>query len=124
MKKKVLIVDDEEEIIAFMERFLKRLKISSICATSGEQAIALYDKKEIGFVFLDIKMGGMDGLTALEKIRQIDPEVKAIIITGNVSSSFTEKAKSLGALDYITKPLDLSEFKAKVDKYIINDTSQ
>lgn len=120
MAKRVLLVDDEVEIIDFLENFLKRFKLTSIKATSGEDALALYDKEQVDFVFLDIQLKAMDGISVLKELKRINPEVKVIMITGKSEDDFQEKAKSFGALDYITKPLDLSELKDKVYKYILD----
>lgn len=65
-EKKILIVDDEEEILAFMARFLKRLEIDSVTAVSGEDAIALYKKNNFDCVLLDIHLGGMNGVEVLK----------------------------------------------------------
>lgn len=123
MIKRVLLVDDEEEIVSFMERFLKRFKIVSIKATSGEQALQLYDKDTIDFVFLDIRMGGMDGFTVLKEIKRIHPAAKVIVIAGNIEKELAERAIRLGAIDVVSKPLDLSELKDIIEKYVLQDVS-
>lgn len=119
MKKSVLIVDDEVEIVQFLERFLNRLKIQTITALSGEEALAVYDKDKIGLVFLDIQMKGIDGLTVLEKLREKNPKARVIMLTGKAEREYQEKATSLGALDYITKPLDLGELREKITTYTL-----
>ncbi len=119
MAKKVLIVDDETDIVNFMERFLKRFKIAGVKASTGEQALTIFREDKIDFVFLDINMKGMDGLTVLTELRKLDPNAKVFMITGNQEQATREKAMSLGALDFITKPLDLNELKEKIEKYIL-----
>lgn len=112
-----LLVDDEVEIVDFMERFLKRLKISSTKATSGEEALRTYDKDAVDCVFLDLHMNGLDGFAVLEEIKKVNPEAKVIIIAGSADKASLERAKQLGAADYIMKPIDLSELKEKIDLY-------
>jgi DNA-binding NtrC family response regulator len=119
MTKHILLVDDEEEIVNFMEHFLKRLKITSTIATSGEQALDLYDKDKIDFVFLDIHLGGIDGFTVLKEMKAKNESVKVIVITGNSDKDQIERAKKLGAIDYIGKPLDLGDFRDKIEKYVL-----
>ena len=119
--KHVLLVDDEEEIVYFMQNFLKRFKISSATALSGEDALKVYDPGEIDFVFLDLRMGGIDGFTVFERLKLVNPEIKVIIIAGSSDIESMHKAKQMGAIDYITKPIDLSEFKKKIDKYILDE---
>jgi len=119
LKKSILLVDDEVEIVNFLANFLGRLGINTIKATSGEEALKLYDKDKIDFVFLDIQMQGIDGLTVLRRIKEVNPRARVIMITGKVDIVSQTKAKKGGALDYITKPLDLGELKEKVEKYIL-----
>lgn len=120
VRKKILIVDDEEEILAFMARFLKRLDIDSITAISGEEAIELYKKNTFDCVLLDIHLGGMSGVEVLKNLKKMDPKVKAMIITGNICSDLKTDVHNLGVLDYIQKPIDLSDFKEKILTYINN----
>jgi DNA-binding NtrC family response regulator len=120
VRKKILIVDDEEEILAFMARFLKRLEIDSITAISGEEAIELYKKNTFDCVLLDIHLGGMSGVEVLKNLKKMDPKVKAMIITGNICSDLKTDVHNLGVLDYIQKPIDLSDFKEKILTYINN----
>jgi len=117
--KHVLLVDDEEEIVVFMRNFLKRFKIASTSVTSGEEALKVYDPETMGFIFLDLHMDGIDGFTVFQTLKARNPEIKVIIIAGSNDKESMEKAKEMGALDYITKPIDLSDFKKKIDKYIL-----
>ena len=119
MEKRILIVDDEQDIVNFMEKFLKRFKISGVKAYSGEEALLLYDKNKIDFIFLDINMKGIDGLSVLAELKIINPDVKVFIITGSQGEEARKIALSLGALDFITKPLDLNDLKEKIEKYIL-----
>ena len=120
MEKSILLVDDEVEIVNFMESFLKRFKIHSIKATSGDEALRLYDKEKVGFVLLDIHMKGLDGFDVLKGIRKVDPDARIIMLSGSTDKEALEKAKSLGALDYIAKPIELADLKNKVKKYMLS----
>lgn len=119
MDKSILLVDDEKEIVNFLEHFLKRMKLPSIKATSGEEALDMYDKDKVHAVFLDIQMKGLDGLAVLREIKERDPEAQVIMITGRFEKEVQDKARELGALDYITKPLDLGDLKEKINRYIL-----
>ncbi len=119
MSKCILLVDDEIDVVNFLANFLRRFRINTIKATSGEEALELYSREKIDFVFLDIQMKGIDGLTVLKEIREMNPEAKVIMITGKADRNFFVRAKKEGALDYIIKPLDLGELRKKVEKYIL-----
>ena len=88
--------------------------------TSGEDALRVYDPKEMDFVFLDLHMNGIDGFTVFQRLKAVNPDVKVIIIAGSNDNDSMDRAKEMGAIDYITKPIDLSDFKKKIDKYILD----
>lgn len=119
MKKKVLIVDDEKEIVEFLERFLERLNIAVVTATSGNEALELYSKHMPECVLLDIQMPDIDGMTILKELRALNPDLKIIMITGKEEREFQEKAKKYGAVDYITKPLDLAGLSETIKKHVL-----
>lgn len=120
MSRKVLVVDDEQEIVDFMERFLIRKGISVVKAGTGELAVEICKKEMPDCVFLDIQMPGKDGISTLLELRQLNSSLKVIMITGKDDIDLKEKAARAGALDYITKPLDLSELHRKIQTYILN----
>jgi len=119
MKKQVLIVDDEEGILSFMESFLERDKISCLTAITGSEALELYDKKTTDLVILDIKLKDMDGFEVVKELIKIDPAVKIILISGKPEKDFESKAKQSGAVDYITKPVDLELLRKKVSMHLL-----
>jgi len=94
------------------------MKIEGIKAVSGKEAIDRYKKEPVDMVFLDIRLNDMSGFEVLDQIQKINPLVKTIMITGKANADFEEKARGLGVLDYITKPLDLAELKSKLGKYL------
>lgn len=116
--KKVLIVDDEKEIVDFMARFLKRLNIDSKTAISGEQALEFYKADKYDCVFLDIHLGGIDGIEVLKQLKLLNSDVKVVVITGSIGEESKEKIIKLGAIDYLQKPIVLSEFKEKIKNYV------
>jgi DNA-binding response OmpR family regulator len=117
MKKRVLLVDDEEGILSFMASFLEREKIASISATTGQDALDLYNEKT-DLVILDVKLEDMDGFEVVKELKKINPEVKVILISGKPEKSFAAKAKQLGVLEYVTKPIDLEWLRNKVVGYL------
>ncbi|MDD5194338.1 MAG: response regulator [Candidatus Omnitrophica bacterium] len=118
MKNKVLVVDDEKEIVDFLEHFLQRLNIEVFKAVDGSAAIDLYNLHSPDCTILDITMPGKDGLEVLREIRKTNPQATVIMLTGKEEQEYQEKAKKYGAADYITKPLDLAELNRKIKKYI------
>ena len=116
---RVLIVDDEVEITDFLCNFLKRFKVPSEKANDGKSAVEMFEKIRPEWVLLDIKMYDMDGFEVLKEIKKIDPNVKVMMITGKEDKESQQKAKRLGVLDYIVKPLDLDELHKKIQTYLL-----
>ena len=116
---KILVVDDEAEVADFLCNFFRRFKIDSEKALNGKDAIEMFSRIKPDWVCLDIKMPEISGLEVLKKIKEINPDVGAIMITGRDDKESQVKAKELGAVDYIVKPLDLEDLHKKIENYIL-----
>lgn len=101
---KLLLVDDEKGITESLQSFFKARGFNTITANSGEEALEQVKKAKPDIVFLDIRMRGMNGLDTLERIKRLDKGIKVIMLTIHEEQEMIEKAKSLGADEYITKP--------------------
>lgn len=104
-KIQLLVVDDS----AFMRSYLKRLLIDSDFevmaeASSGEEAIAIYERCQPDLVILDITLPKMDGIETLRKIIQLDPQAKVVMCSSLGQKYLIEKALKIGAKDFIVKP--------------------
>lgn len=119
--KKVLVVDDEVEITDFLCKFLSRFKIISSKANNGMEALRVFDQVRPDWLLLDIKMPDMDGFKLLEQLKEKDNPPRVMMITGRDDKESQDKAKKLGALDYIVKPLDLEELHKKINNYILKN---
>jgi len=117
---KVLVVDDEVEVGSFLCDFLKRLGLEAEKATCGEEALKLFNLVKPDWVFLDLKMPDLDGLEVLRRMKEINAGVQALMITGRDDELSESEAHSLGAKDYLIKPVDLDELRNKIKKYILN----
>lgn len=101
---KILLVDDEKGITDLLKTFFQERGFYVETADSGEQALEAIEKNKPNIMFLDIKMKNMDGLQTLEKVKKIDKNIKVIMLTVIEDKEIMEKAKNLGADEYITKP--------------------
>jgi two-component system response regulator AtoC len=104
-KPRVLIVDDEPDVVANWARLLGRGDYSCITATDGERALALLDKERPEIVLTDLKMPRVDGMQVLTRALDLDPDVVVIMITGHGSVESAVEAMRAGAFDYLLKPL-------------------
>jgi two-component system cell cycle response regulator len=105
---RVLLVDDEALTRQFYGDLLAEHGFVLFTAASGPEALDLLGRQEVDAVVLDIVMAGMSGLAVLERIREIDPDLPVIMLTGHVSSQNAIAALKLGAFDFIVKGLDHS----------------
>lgn len=102
--EKILIVDDEAFIRENLERILSEDGYQPISAACPEEAIRIVTEDEIGLVLLDLNLGSSSGLDVLRAMREIDPELLVIIITGYGTVESAVEALKIGAYDYIKKP--------------------
>ena len=101
---KLLFVDDEKGITASLRDFFAHRKFFVKAANSGEEALEMMKNDNFNIVFLDITMKGLSGLETLERIKKMDKKIKVIMLTVRNEKETIEKAKQLGADEYITKP--------------------
>lgn len=107
MKPLILIVDDEEGIRETLSEILEDEGYQVIMASTGEEAINIFQKEIPDLVFLDIWLPGMDGIEALRVIKNLKREVPVIMISGHGTIELVVKAMQMGARDFIEKPLSL-----------------
>ncbi|MCY2958148.1 MAG: sigma-54 dependent transcriptional regulator [Planctomycetota bacterium] len=116
LRERVLVVDDEPDMAESCCFLLTRAGYATSSAASGEAALQLVDKKSFAVVLSDIRMPRMSGLQLLALIKQRDPDVEVILITGHPEIQSAVAAIKQGAFDYLTKPYvekDLLERVAK-----------
>ncbi|MCM8832335.1 MAG: sigma-54 dependent transcriptional regulator [Candidatus Omnitrophica bacterium] len=104
MKEKILLIDDEELIRITLKDILEKEGYEVLIAEDGEKGFQKFQKEKPNLVLLDIKMPGMDGISLLQKIKNISPETIVIMITAYGSIPSAVQSMKLGAFDYITKP--------------------
>jgi DNA-binding NtrC family response regulator len=118
MKPKILIVDDEPDICKALEFLLKREGYSVTSANSGEDAIEKLKAESFDVVITDLKMGKVDGITVLEKAKEINHDMPVIMMTAFASIESAVEAMKKGASDYIVKPFLNEEIKLTIKKVI------
>lgn len=117
MKRQILIVDDEMDMLQLLKRSLEPdLNCKVETALSGEQALQLLERKIFDLVLADIKMPGMDGLELLELIKRENPDLTVVMMTGHGDIDMAVKAMKSGAYDFITKPFDHDALLLRLEK--------
>ncbi len=115
-KIKLLFVDDDKTFSKVMKKELAHMGYSVVCADCGEKAIDTFKKRNFEIIILDIKMPGIGGLNTLKCVKEIDPEVEVIMLTGRATIESAVESMKIGAYDYITKPCRLSELDMLLKK--------
>ena len=110
---KILICDDEKDIVSALKIYLEAEGYSALCAYSGQEALDLLRGEEVQLVLLDIMMPGLDGLAALAKIRERS-NVPVMFLTAKGEDTDKILGLNLGADDYVTKPFNPVELLARV----------
>jgi DNA-binding response OmpR family regulator len=113
---KVLIVDDEPHLRLLYETELRRAGLETMTACNAEQALEYVETMKPDLVVLDIRMAGMDGIEALQRILDMDNTIPVILNTAY--SSYKENFLTWSADAYITKSSDVSELLAKVKELL------
>ncbi len=111
---KILIVDDEPDQRELLKGFLENQGYDVLCAADGREAISLFRKEPIQVVLLDQRMPDMNGEEVLEKIKEINPLVRAMMITAYGAVNTAVNVMKLGADDFLEKPVDLSVLLEKI----------
>jgi DNA-binding NtrC family response regulator len=114
----ILLVDDDSAFRHVMSGELRRLGHDVTTAASAEEALAHLGGHETEIVLLDLRLPGMDGLTALKSIRERHPSVETIMLTGHGSIDTAIESIRVGAFDYVTKPCPLDEIQIRVERAI------
>ncbi|MGB9629052.1 MAG: sigma-54-dependent transcriptional regulator, partial [Thermodesulfobacteriota bacterium] len=110
-KDKILVADDEQSMREFLEIMLKKEGYKVFLAPNGEEVVKMIEKDIFDLVLLDIRMPKLDGISALKKIKSVNPETIVIMITAYASADSAIQAMKEGAYDYITKPFKVDEIK-------------
>ena len=108
-KARILVVDDQQEILESLEGILSDEGHEVMVAQDGQEALHLVQSDSPDVVFLDIWIPGIDGMQTLKAIKRISPECSVIMMSGHGTIETAVKAIKLGATDYLEKPLNLED---------------
>ena len=113
----VIVVDDDRGTLAVFNEFLEENGIDILGeARNGKSAVELYKNCKPDLVLLDVLMPKYDGIYALEKIREFDPNAKVIMVTADLTADTAEKLTQLNASAVIYKPYEIDRVLETIDK--------
>jgi len=116
-KKRILVIDDEPGVCASIELVLEDDYQVTIVHTAQEGLIVLAEHQP-DLVLLDIQLPDMDGVTALEKIKNHYPQLKVAIVTACRAEEVPQRAQELGVDDYLIKPFEIKDLKERVARLL------
>lgn len=123
-KRKLLIVDDQNGIRVLLMEVFSSEGYETYQASNGRLALDIVKNKQPDLVLLDMKIPGMDGLEILKHIREIDTEIKVIMMTAYGELDMIKEAMALGALAHFTKPFDIDELRQVVNDLFGNPNAE
>lgn len=121
MKKRILVIDDEQDICLLLERFLNKKGYECTASSDEVKGFNLIKNNNYDLVITDLKLPTISGIELLQKIKILSPKTKVIIITGYSDIKTAVEAMRFGAADYVSKPLYPDELLSVV-KEALKDT--
>ena len=120
-KSKILVVDDEPDLeplmLQRMRRYIREGRYQFVFAQNGVEALQkLSEDDTIDMVLSDINMPQMDGLTLLDQIPKVDPNIRSVIISAYGDMKNIRTAMNRGAFDFVTKPVDFEDLQLTIDR--------
>ena len=115
-KERVLIVDDEKNIVSSLQEILNDEGYEIVTAEDGLDALEMIQSEPPDLVLLDIWLPGMDGIEVLQAIKTYHPEIEVLVMSGHGTIDTAVKATKLGAYDFIEKPFSLDQLVLSVEK--------
>lgn len=114
-KTKLLLVDDEVEVLEVLALRLERRGMAVHAVPSAQEALEFLDENEVPIVVMDVKMPEMDGITALQLMKEKHPQIAVIILSGHADMESAAKGLQLGAFSYLLKPVDIDSLCNKIE---------
>jgi two-component system nitrogen regulation response regulator GlnG len=109
VKARILVADDEDSLRWVLEKGLRQASYDVLAVKDGTAALEAFEAEPFDVVFLDIRMPGVDGLTALARLREIRADACVVVMTAHGTMDTAIQAMQRGAYDYLAKPFDLDE---------------
>ena len=115
-KKKILVVDDEQDVRETLESVLSKLDYDPIVAPGGKEALEMIRQNKVDVVLSDLYMPEMDGIELLKRVKTENRNIVFLMITAHPTIETAVDAIKKGAYDYLTKPFHIDEVKMKLNR--------
>lgn len=111
---RVLLVDDEESFVEILAERMRSRGLEVSCATSGREALKMAQEAAYDAVVLDLAMPGLDGLETLRRMRELQPDLQVMILSGRATVKTAVEAIQLGAIDIFEKPTEVETLVERI----------
>lgn len=105
----VLVVDDEEPIRNALKKFLSQQGYDVVTAASGDEALRVMQRQKVSVLLLDVRMPGRSGIDFVPQVLELEPSLAVLMLTAVNDATTAALCMQRGAMDYLTKPIDLSD---------------
>jgi DNA-binding NtrC family response regulator len=112
---RLLLVDDEDDFRTTLANRLRKRHLEVRDVGNGTEAVEMAKETPFDIAIIDVKMPGIDGLETLRQIKQLNPWIEVIMLTGHASVESGIEGMRLGAFDYLMKPCDINELILKIE---------
>jgi len=113
---RILIVDDEHQLVEAFRKKLSKEGIEVYTALNGKDAINIIKNESLDVGLFDIRLPDIDGVELLARLKEMQPTVEVIMLTGHASVNTAIQSMKLGAYDYLAKPCKLAELHSVILK--------
>ena len=115
-RKKILVVDDEEDVRETLATVLENLNYQALLAADGEEALSVIKNQRVDVVLSDLYMPGMNGIELLKRVKTERKNLIFMMITAHPTIETAVDAIKKGAYDYLTKPFHIEEVRIKLSR--------
>ena len=119
-KNTLLVIDDDPAVLGPIKRFLEKEGYEVFTAPNGRDGLMIIEKSKIDVLITDINMPDMNGIQVLQNAKKFYKDIEGIVVTGQKDEILAIEALRAGAVDYITKPINLDELLISVEKALNN----
>ena len=117
---KLLVVDDEPDIVDFTQKIYQKRGFITLGATDGITAVEIFEKErpEVNLIDIHMPFSPIDGIEVLRRIKALDKDANCIMVTRIHEEKEIEESRKLGALHYLTKPFEIEELDKCVNEIV------
>ena len=111
-ERTVLVVDDDPAVVDVMQKYMRSVRCGGDCVETAEQALRLLEDSRYDLMLLDIRLPGMDGVSAYRQVREIRPDMPVVLMTAYYDGALMDQALELGPVTVLRKPVHRDAFVA------------